>query len=61
MKFSTTPEAQTKRKFWTLYILACIGIIAAWWGGYRTGRYQENREWLEIVSPEVAKERIDRS
>jgi hypothetical protein len=61
MKFSTTTEAQAKRKFWALYILAFVGISAAYWGGYRMGKYQENKEWLEIVNPEIAKERIEKS
>ncbi len=57
MNFSTSPEAQGNRKFWLMFIVAIIGIMVSFWSGFRLGRDIENREWLEIVNPDVAKER----
>lgn len=44
MKFSRTPEAQGNRKFWLLYVIALLGIVGAYYGGYRMGRWQESEK-----------------
>jgi hypothetical protein len=61
MKFPTSPEHTRNSKFWLMFFIALIGIAVSFWSGFRLGRQVENREWLEIVNPDLAKEKKSRN